>query len=307
MIYTITTNPSLDYTVETDLVPGQINRTRSEVIYPGGKGINVSISLQRLGQEARALGFAAGRIGQTIRDLLDDQHCPHTLLELEGGGQSRINLKIIGSLETAVNGRGPSLGEHDMQQLLELLREVEHDDVVVLSGWTQSVPFYISILQQVTATGCMTVLDCSGDALWQCLGCRPFLVKPNVAELGALFGMEDLDYGEAVELARQLQHEGARNILVSMGGSGAFLLTEDQDLYFANACLGKVRNTVGAGDSLIAGFLTGYRRTGGDFSAALRLGIAAGSATAFSDWLATAEETMRLWEQVHVEKTAAPV
>ena len=307
MIYTITTNPSLDYTVETDLIPGQINRTRSEVIYPGGKGINVSISLQRLGQETCALGFAAGRIGQTIRDLLDDLSCPHTLLELEGGGQSRINVKILGAAETAINGRGPALGERDMAQLLELLREVGHDDVVVLSGWTQNIPFYISILQQLTATGCMTVLDCSGEALWQCLGCRPFLVKPNVSELGALFGMEDLEFTEAVELARQLQHEGARNVLVSMGNTGAFLLTEDQSLYFANACLGQTYNTVGAGDSLIAGFLTGYRQTGGDFSEALRLGVAAGCATAFSEWLGAKEETLRLREQVHVEKTVSPV
>ena len=307
MIYTITTNPSLDYTVETDLVPGQINRTRSEVIYPGGKGINVSISLQRLGRGTRALGFAAGRIGQTIRDLLDDLGCPHNLLELEGGGQSRINVKIRGTTETAVNGRGPDLSEADMHRLLDLLRDVRHDDVVVLSGWTQSIPFYISILQQVTATGCMTVLDCSGEALWQCLGCRPFLVKPNISELGALFGMEDLEFGEAVDLARQLQHEGARNVLVSMGVTGAFLLTEDQDLYFANACVGQTRNTVGAGDSLIAGFLTGYRETGGDFAEALRLGVAAGSATAFDEWLGTREETMRLREQVHVEKTASPV
>ena len=307
MIYTITTNPSLDYTVETDLVPGQVNRTRSEVIYPGGKGINVSISLQRLGQETRALGFAAGRIGQTIRDLLDDLECPHTLLELEGGGQSRINVKILGDTETAVNGLGPGLGEKDMAHLLEQLREVGHDDVVVLSGWTQSIPLYISILQQLSATGCMTVLDCSGEALWQCLGCRPFLVKPNLAELGALFGVEDLELTEAVALARQLQHEGARNVLVSMGATGAFLLTEDLDLYCANACLGQACNTVGAGDSLIAGFLTGYRQTGGDFAEALRLGIAAGSATAFGAWLGTREETMRLREQVHVEKTALPV
>ena len=170
MIYTITTNPSLDYTVETELIPGQINRTDSEIIYPGGKGINVSISLQRLGQETRALGFAAGRIGQTIRDLLDDLGCPHTLLELEGGGQSRINVKVLGAAETAINGRGPSLTEADMTRLLELLRDVGHDDAIVLSGWTQSIPFYISILQQVAAAGCMTVLDCSGDALWQCLG-----------------------------------------------------------------------------------------------------------------------------------------
>ena len=125
MIYTITTNPSLDYTVEAELLPGQINRAESEAIYPGGKGINVSLFLQRLGEETRALGFAAGRIGQTIRDLLDDLGCPHTLLELGGGGQSRINVKICGSTETAVNGRGPELGAGDLVRLLELLQDVQ--------------------------------------------------------------------------------------------------------------------------------------------------------------------------------------
>ena len=301
MIYTITTNPSLDYTVETELIPGKVNRTESEVIYPGGKGINVSISLQRLGQETRVLGFAAGRIGQTIRDLLDDLGCPHTLLELSGGGQSRINVKFRGRVETAVNGHGPNLGEADMPRLLELLREVRAEDAVVLSGWAQSIPFYVSILQQVVATGCMTVLDCTGEALWQCLGCRPFLVKPNLSELGALFGVEDLEEDEGVELARQLQHEGARNVLVSMGSRGAFLLTEAQELYFANACIGRVRNTVGSGDSLVAGFLTGLRQSG-DFGLALRMGIAAGCATAFDDWLGTREDTLALMEQVRVEK-----
>ncbi|MCI8716129.1 MAG: 1-phosphofructokinase family hexose kinase [Oscillospiraceae bacterium] len=304
MIYTITTNPSLDYTVEVDLVMGQVNRTKSEVIYPGGKGINVSLALQRLGQETAALGFAAGRIGQTIRDLLDDMGCPHKLLELSGGGQSRINVKFMGE-ETAVNGMGPNLGEDDMARLLELLRGVDPTDAVVLSGWAQSIPFYVSILQQVVATGCMTVLDCSGEALWQCLGCHPFLVKPNLLELGSLFGVEDLEYHEGVELARQLQHEGARNVLVSMGGNGAFLLTEEQDLYFATACTGTIRNTVGAGDSLVAGFLTGLRQTG-DFGEALRMGVAAGSATAFNDWLGTKEETLALMKQVRIEKTRAP-
>lgn len=301
MIYTITTNPSLDYTVETELIPGQVNRTESEVIYPGGKGINVSISLQRLGQETRALGFAAGRIGQTIRDLLDDLGCPHTLLELSGGGQSRINVKFRGAVETAVNGRGPALEEADMAKLLELLQEVRSEDAVVLSGWAQSVPFYVSILQQVVATGCMTVLDCTGESLWQCLGCRPFLIKPNLAELGALFGVEDLDENEGVELARQLQHEGARNVLVSMGRKGAFLLTEEQELYFANACIGQVRNTVGAGDSLVAGFLTGLRQSG-DFGQALQMGVAAGCATAFDDWLGTRESTLAIIKHIRVEK-----
>ena len=303
MIYTITTNPSLDYTVEADLIPGQVNRTRSEVIYPGGKGINVSIMLQRLGMETRALGFAAGRIGQTIRDLLDDLGCPHQLLELTGGGQSRINVKFLGQPETAVNGRGPELHQEDMNRLLELLDVVGREDTVVLSGWTQSIPLYIAILQRLSSTGCATVLDCSGDALWQCLGCRPFLVKPNLNELGALFGVEDLDYAEGVELAHQLQHEGARNVLVSMGAEGAFLLTEDQRLFSANASHGVVRNTVGAGDALIAGFLTGLHGSG-DFAEALRLGIAAGCASAFDDWLGTREAAYEIREQIRVEEVA---
>lgn len=306
MIYTITTNPSLDYTVESDLIPSQINRTRSEAIYPGGKGINVSLFLQRLGQETRALGFAAGRIGQTIRDLLDDLGCPHTLLELSGGGQSRINVKIKGPFETAINGRGPLLSDADTGRLLALLEDVQPDDAVVLSGWTQSIPLYVAVLERMTARGCTTVLDCSGEALWQCLRCRPFLIKPNLTELGALFGVEDLDYHEGVELARRLQYEGARNVLVSMGSEGAFLLTEDQTLYFANACIGLTCNTVGAGDSLVAGFLTGLRQSG-DLSRALQMGVAAGSATAFSEWLGTAEQTMALMEQVHVENTVSPV
>lgn len=301
MIYTITTNPSLDYTVEAELVPGQINRADSEAIYPGGKGINVSLSLQRLGQETRALGFAAGRIGQTIRDLLDDLGCPHTLLELSSG-QSRINVKVRGPSETALNGRGPSLGAGDLVHLLEILRDVKREDTVVLSGWTQNISFYVSILQQLAEVGCMTVLDCSGEALWQCLPCHPFLIKPNLTELGALFGVEDLEYAEGVELAHQLQLEGARNVIVSMGSGGAFLLTESRELYIANACSGQTVNTVGAGDSLVAGFLTGLRQTG-DFGKALQMGVAAGSATAFSDWLGSLELTMSLVEQVQVQKS----
>ncbi|MCI8656571.1 MAG: 1-phosphofructokinase family hexose kinase [Oscillospiraceae bacterium] len=301
MIYTITTNPSLDYTVEAELLPGQINRAESEAIYPGGKGINVSLFLQRLGEETRALGFAAGRIGQTIRDLLDDLHCPHTLLELNGGGQSRINVKICGPTETAVNGRGPELGAGDLVRLLELLQDVRRDDAVVISGWAQNISFYVSILEQLSGTGCMTVLDCGGEALWQCLGCHPFLIKPNLTELGTLFGVEDLEYAEGVELAHQLQLEGARNVIVSMGNEGAFLLTESRELYVAAACPGQTVNTVGAGDSLIAGFLTGLRQTG-DFGKALQMGVAAGCATAFSGWLGTKELTMELLEQIHVEK-----
>jgi len=301
VIYTITTNPSIDYTMDTDLVLGKVNRPRTEVIYPGGKGINVSLALRQLGEETKALGFAAWRIGQTIRDMLDDLQCPHNLLDLGGGRQSRINVKFKGNPETAVNGFGPLLAEEDMVRLLDLLRGVKEEDMVVLSGWTKSIPFYVSILRQVSAAGCLTVLDCTGEAMWQCLSCRPFLIKPNLAELGALFGVEDLELMEGVDLARQLQREGARNVLVTMGGGGAFLLTEAPALYSANACIGQVRNTVGAGDSLIAGFLTGWKRTG-DYSEALRLGVAAGCATAFSDWLGTKSETMELLDQIQVQR-----
>lgn len=303
MIYTITTNPSIDYTMEADLISGRLNRARSEAIYPGGKGINVSISLQRLGEETHVLGFAAGHIGRTIRELLDDLGCPHTLLELRGGRESRINVKFKGPPETAVNGRGPDLTEEDARRLLALLREVKSSDTVVLSGWTQSIGFYVAIVRQLAETGCMTVLDCTGEALWQCLSYRPFLIKPNLAELGALYGVEDLEYEEGVELAQQVQRDGARNVLVSTGASGAFLLTEGQELYSANACVGPVRNTVGAGDSLVAGFLTGLRQTG-DFGKALQMGVAAGGATAFGEWLGTREETLALMEQVRVEKIA---
>ena len=186
--------------------------------------------------------------------------------------------------------------------LLEILRDVRREDTVVLSGWTQNISFYVSILQQLAEVGCMTVLDCSGEALWQCLPCHPFLIKPNLTELGALFGVEDLEYAEGVELAHQLQLEGARNVIVSMGSGGAFLLTESRELYIANACSGQTVNTVGAGDSLVAGFLTGLRQTG-DFGKALQMGVAAGSATAFSDWLGSLELTMSLVEQVQVQKS----
>ena len=301
MVYTITTNPSLDYTVEADLIPGRVNRTRSEVIYPGGKGINVSVMLQRLGMPTVALGFAAGRIGQAIRELLDDLNCPHELLELSQGGQSRINVKFLGKEETAVNGRGPVPGQEDMDRLLEKVWDMGHADCLVVSGWTQTPAFYEQLLARAEAQGCTAVLDCTGQTLWQCLRYHPFLIKPNIHELGALFGVEDLEFEEAVVLACQLQNQGARNVMVSMGADGSFLLTEDRELFFANICAGTRCNSVGAGDSQIAGFLTGLRHTK-DYETALRLGVAAGCATAYSPWIASKEDTMALFNQIRVEK-----
>lgn len=305
MIYTITTNPSLDYTIEAELVPGRVNRARSETIYPGGKGINVAIMLHRLGMEATALGFAAGRIGQAIRDLLDDQQVPHELIQL-AEGQSRINVKFRGTAgmpETAVNGLGPRLTEEGMARMLERLQALRPDDCVVISGWAQSIPFYVDLLERANAAGSTTVLDCGGEALWQCLKCRPFLIKPNLAELGALFGVDDLELSEAIELAMRLQDEGARNVLVSMGSSGAFLLTEDRRLFTGDTCGGTVISTVGSGDAVVAGFLTGWQRTG-DYVKALRLGVAAGCGCAFCDWLCSGDDVLSLVERIHVEEVA---
>lgn len=301
MIYTITTNPSLDYTIDSDLIPGCINRARSEVIYPGGKGINVSIMLHRLGMPTKALGFAAGRVGQTIRELLDDLGCPHELLEISGGGQSRINVKFLGDVETAVNGRGPILSPEDLDRLLEKVWNVGPEDCLVVSGWTKTPDFYERLLSRANDCGCTTVLDCAGETLWRCLRFHPFLIKPNIQELGAIFGLEDLELGEAVALAGQLQNQGACNVMVSMGGNGSFLLTESHELFFASVCHGDKNNTVGAGDSQIAGFLTGLRHTK-DYESALRLGVAAGCATAYSPWLGSKEDTMALYDQIRVEK-----
>lgn len=303
MIYTITTNPSLDYTVEADLAPGRVNRTRSETIYPGGKGINVAVMLHRLGMETTALGFAAGRIGQAIRDLLDDQQVPHELIQL-AGGQSRINVKFrstAGMPETAVNGLGPKLTREGMDRMLARLRTLSPEDCVVISGWAQSIPFYLDLLELANSAGATTVLDCSGEALWQCLKRRPILIKPNLTELGSLFGVEDLELSEAIELAMRLQDEGARNVLVSMGSSGAFLLTEDRRLFTADACSGTVISTVGSGDALVAGFLTGWKKTG-DYVKSLRLGAAAGCGCAFCDWLCSGDDVLALVERIHVEE-----
>lgn len=305
MIYTVTTNPSLDYVLEAELEPGRVNRARSEAIYPGGKGIIVAIMLHRLGIDVTALGFAAGRIGQAIRDLLDDQQVSHHLLTLPEG-QSRINIKFLGARgtpETAVNGLGPQLTEDAMARMLEQLRELGPEDCVVISGWAQSIPFYLDMLELANGAGATTVLDCTGEALWQCLKRHPFLIKPNLTELGALFGVDDLEPAEAFDLAMRLQEEGARNVLVSMGSAGAFLLTEDHRLFSAAACDGKVISTVGSGDALVAGFLTGLLRTG-DYSKALQMSVAAGCGCAFCDWLCSQDDVLALLDRIHVEEVA---
>ena len=300
MIYTVTLNPSLDYVVEGELLPGCVNRARRENIYPGGKGINVSLVLRQLGMETMALGFVAGHIGGVIEALLYDLDCPHKLLKLRDG-ESRINVKYMGQQETAINGCGPTLGEEDLIALLEQLKDADHGDWVVLSGWSQHPSFVQSILKTMRTSGCRTVVDCSGEALLQSLQYRPYLIKPNLQELGEVFNRRDLSFPESVMLAKELQDRGARNVLLTMGAEGAFLLTEAGELYTAASCPGEVRSTVGAGDATVAGFLTGLGEEM-DLPRGLQMAVAAGCATAYTDWLGERREIMELVESIRVQK-----
>ena len=264
-----------------------MNRTRSEAIYPGGKGINVSLCLQRLGMETRALGFAAGRIGQAIRDMLDDLDCPHELLELSGGGQSRINVKFRGTAsqpETAVNGRGPGLGEADLARLLARLEDLGPEDALVISGMGPVHPL-LCIPVGEGERGRVSDgigLHWGGPVAVPEVPALPHQAQPLRA--GSPLRVDDLDYLGGCGAGRPGPAGGGPECAGVHGPCGAFLLTEDQRLYLAPACGGQARSTVGAGDALVAGFLTGLRQTE-DFVQALQLGVAAGCAAAFSDWL----------------------
>lgn len=297
MIYTVTFNPSLDYVVQVDdFAVGEINRTRTESIYPGGKGINVSLVLQNLGLPSVALGFTAGFSGAEIERLLQEAGCRCDFIAVKAG-YSRINTKIISGAETALNGQGPQLSEAELAALFNKLRRLTQDDVLVLAG---SIPaslpdnIYEQILELLQPVGTRVVVDATGDLLLKVLKYRPFLIKPNHEELGEFFGRGPLlTEAEILAAAQKLQQQGARNVLVSRGANGALLLDENGKLYKQASPKGTLVNSVGAGDSMVAGFLAGYLQTQ-DYDAALRLGVAAGSASAFKVWLATREDVEKL-------------
>lgn len=296
MVYTVTFNPALDYVVRMDRFQvGEVNRTAEEEIQLGGKGINVSTVLSHLGVENVALGFLAGFTGQALEEGLRSQGIHTDFIWLEHG-LTRINVKIKAGQESEINGQGPNISTQALEQLFQKLDKLEKGDVLIVSG---SVPatlpgdIYEQILARLDGRGIHFVVDATRDLLCNVLPYHPFLIKPNNLELGEIFGRTLNSDQEIRDCAAQLQQRGARNVLVSMAGDGSLLLDETGACYRVGVPKGQVRNSVGAGDSMVAGFVAGWLKTG-DYAYAQRLGAAAGSATAFSDGLATGDQIQAL-------------
>lgn len=292
MIFTVTFNPSLDYIVRVDEMRlGTINRTNYEQLLPGGKGINVSIVLGNLGHPSRALGFSAGVTGVALEKLLADAGVDADLVHVKEGF-TRINAKVKAVEETELNGQGPRIAPEDVDALFSKLDVLGQDDTLVISG---SVPntlpsdMYEQVMERLAGRGVRIVVDAERDLLTRVLPYRPFLVKPNNHELGDIFGVTLKTRDEVVPYARHMQEMGAQNVLVSMAGEGGVLVAADGQVYQSPAAKGTVVNSVGAGDSCVAGFLAGLMETG-SYQTAFRMGLAAGSASAFSDHLATRPE-----------------
>lgn len=292
MIYTVTFNPSLDYIVSVeDFRLGLTNRTSSELILPGGKGINVSTVLGNLGIESTALGFVAGFTGAEICKETEAAGIRSDFIQIEEG-ISRINLKLKSIDGTEINGQGPDISEEKVSMLMEKLDALEAEDVLVLAG---SIPasmpddIYQKIMERLKGRGVRIVVDATKDLLLNVLDYQPFLIKPNNHELGEIFGVNLSTRDEVIPYGRKMQEKGARNVLISMAGEGAVLVAEDGQVYTSPAPKGTLVNGVGAGDSMVAGFLAGWLKQR-DYEYAFHMGIAAGSASAFSEYLATRSE-----------------
>ena len=292
MIYTLTLNPSIDYVVRLDsFVSGITNRTVSEEYYVGGKGINVSCVLAELGISSTALGFSAGFVGEAIEKGLNDIGINSDFIRLRSG-VSRINVKIKAGCETEINGQGPHICDEDFDLLLAKIDSVKCGDTIVLAGSVpNTVPddAYKRILQRIEWRNVRIIVDAAGKLLLSCFPYRPFLIKPNKQELSEIFGAEISGEKDAELCAMELRKKGARNVIVSLGGEGALLLAENGITYRCGVLQEKVLNTVGSGDSMIAGFIAGFEKTS-DYSYALKLGSACGNATAFSSGLAKREK-----------------
>ena len=290
MIYTVTFNPALDYVVRMEQFQlGQVNRTTSEEIQFGGKGINVSVLLKNIGVQNCALGFVAGFTGKALENQLQTMGVDTDFIHLPEG-MTRINVKLKADCESEINAQGPKIGFEQLEQLFERLERLEEGDVLVLAG---SIPAslaqttYERLLARLEGRGIRAVVDATRDLLVNVLPYKPFLIKPNNHELSEITGVRLTNDKEIAAAAHMMQDKGARNVLVSMAGDGALLLDEHGTVYRIGCPRGKVVNSVGAGDSMVAGFVAGYQQSGGDYEAALRLGTACGSATAFSLGLAT--------------------
>ncbi len=296
MIYTVTFNPSLDYIVSVrNFEEGSVNRVSDEMILPGGKGINVSIVLNNLRMESHLLGFIAGFTGKEIERMVSDDGCISEFIKVDNGF-SRINVKMRSEKESEINGIGPAISNSEMTQLLDKLDKLKEGDVLVLAGSIPaSIPdtIYYDIMKMLSDRKIMIVVDATKDLLLNVLPLHPFLIKPNKQELAEMMNLENLSKEDIVKNAFELQKRGARNVLVSMAGEGAILVTEDGNVYSSAAHKGNVVNSVGAGDSMVAGFIYGYLKNK-DYKEAFETGLCAGSASAFSENLATKEQVEEL-------------
>lgn len=306
MIYTITLNPAVDCAMTvSDYAEGRVNRAESQVLSAGGKGINMSVILNRLGIETKALGFCGGDTGQLLCRLLDKAQCPHSMTELDGK-LTRINMKLHAQgEETEVNGKGPDISERELEKFTtELIATVKDGDTVILAGSIpSSVPdtVYSDIAELFAKKNVRIIADTSGKPLENILAKKPFLVKPNNFELAEICQREITTREQALSGAQILREMGAQNVLVSLAGEGAVLLCSDGRQYEIDAPKGEVKNSVGAGDSMLAGFLAGLELWHDDCKKALILATACGSATAFSESLAEKEEIMQLYEKLKGE------
>lgn len=300
MIYTVTFNPSLDYIVSVnDFQLGLTNRTDSELILPGGKGINVSTILMNLGIDSTAFGFAAGFTGEEIIREVEAMGIRSDFIKIDSG-ISRINLKLKIIDGTEINGSGPEISEEKIEELLRKLDILGEGDILVLAG---SIPasmpadMYSTIMERLQHKNVTFIVDATKDLLINVLKYKPFLIKPNNHELGELFDVKLTTREEVIPYGKKLQKQGARNVLISMAGEGAVLVAEDGSVYEAPAPKGTLVNAVGAGDSMVAGFTAGWIEKK-DYRHAFYMGVSAGSASAFSEYLATKEEIMDLYEKV---------
>lgn len=298
MIYTVTMNPSIDYVVSLDeFVLGKTNRSVKENFSVGGKGINVSRVLSTLGVQSTALGFAAGFTGKELLQNLRDENITEDFVMLKNG-VSRINVKILAEAETELNGNGAKPSDTELRLLFDKIRLINSGDVIVLAGSVvKGMPtdVYSEILNLLDGKNVRAVVDAEKHLLLGTLKHKPFLIKPNIFELSMIFDKEIKALQDVEKYARRLRAEGARNVLVSLGKDGAFLIDENDKTYFQPAVKGKAVNTVGAGDSMVAGFLAGYESKN-DYSYALKLGTACGAAAAFSIGLPNADDITKVFE-----------
>ena len=297
MVYTVTFNPAIDYVVHIeDIHLGATNHSNQEEIYFGGKGINVSVVLKELGVNSKALGFTAGFTGEAIEKGLADLGIDTDFVRLKTGN-SRINVKLKSAEETEINGQGPHIDDEAVAALFQKLDALSDGDTLILAGSIPSslpTDIYEKILERFSHKKIRVVVDATKDLLLNVLKFKPFLVKPNNHELGDMFGVTLKTDEEIEKYARKLQDMGAVNVLISMAGDGSMLIDETGKMHRQGVCKGRVKNSVGAGDSMVAGFTAGIQRV--DYEYALKLATAAGGATAFSDGLATKEKITELFK-----------